>query len=68
MSRKNKRQNRAGQNPTAAPGTTTSSSIMGHSKSTFNPDYSYVAKDLRRIGLLAGSFITILVVLSFFLR
>ncbi len=34
----------------------------------FNPDYSYVAKDLRRIGILAGSFVTILVVLSFFLR
>ena len=34
----------------------------------FNPDYSYVIKDLRRIGLLAGTFITILIVLSFFLR
>ena len=34
----------------------------------FNPDYSYVAKDLKRIGLLAGSFFTILIVLSFFLR
>jgi hypothetical protein len=34
----------------------------------FNPDYSYVKKDLRRIGILAGSFFIILVVLSFFLR
>lgn len=34
----------------------------------FNPDYSYVKKDLRRIGVLAGSFILILIVLSFFLR
>jgi hypothetical protein len=34
----------------------------------FNPDYSYVTKDLRRIGLLAGTFVTILVILSFFLR
>ncbi len=33
----------------------------------FNPDYSYVKKDLRRIGLLAGSFFAILIVLSFFL-
>lgn len=33
----------------------------------FNPDYSYVKKDLRRIALLAGSFFTILIVLSFFL-
>jgi hypothetical protein len=34
----------------------------------FKPDYSYVIKDLRRIGTLAGVFITILFVLSFFLR
>ncbi len=34
----------------------------------FNPDYSYVRKDLKRIGLLAGSFFVILLVLSFFLR
>lgn len=34
----------------------------------FNPDYSYVKKDLTRIGILAGSFFVILVVLSFFLR
>jgi hypothetical protein len=34
----------------------------------FNPDYSPVIKDLRRIGILAGSFIAILVALSFFLR
>jgi hypothetical protein len=32
----------------------------------FNPDYSQVKRDLRRIGLLAGTFILILVVLSFF--
>jgi hypothetical protein len=34
----------------------------------FNPDYSYVIKDLRRIGTLAGTFVAILIVLSFFLR
>jgi len=34
----------------------------------FNPDYGYVKKDLKRIGLLAGSFFVVLVVLSFFLR
>jgi hypothetical protein len=34
----------------------------------FNPDYSYVKKDLARIGILAGSFFIVLVVLSFFLR
>lgn len=34
----------------------------------FNPDYTYVIKDLRNIGILAGIFITILVILSLFLR
>jgi len=34
----------------------------------FNPDYSYVVKDLKRIGILAGSFFAILIALSFFLR
>ena len=34
----------------------------------FDPDYTHVKKDLKRIGLLAGSFVTILIVLSFFLR
>jgi hypothetical protein len=34
----------------------------------FNPDYTHVKRDLRRIGLLAGTFTWILVVLSFFLR
>jgi len=34
----------------------------------FNPDYSYVFKDLRTIGVLAGAFITALVVLSIFLK
>lgn len=31
-------------------------------------DYTYIKRDLTRIGVLAGSFITILVVLSFFIR
>jgi hypothetical protein len=34
----------------------------------FNPDYSDTIKDLKRIGTLAGTFVTILVILSFFLR
>jgi len=47
---------------TAAQKATTSRS------SEFNPDYSYVRKDLKRIGILASSFFVILIVLSFFLR
>lgn len=34
----------------------------------FAPDYSYVIKDLKRIGILAGTFITLLVLLSFILN
>ena len=37
------------------------------SRSEFNPDYSAVRKDLKRIGVLAGFFIAVLVGLSFFL-
>lgn len=34
----------------------------------FDPDYSHTKHDLKRIGILAGSFFAILIVLSFFLR
>jgi len=34
----------------------------------FNPDYGYVRSDLRRIGILAGSFLALLVVLSLFVK
>ncbi len=33
----------------------------------FDPDYSYVIKDLKRIGVLAGIFFVSLIVLSFIL-
>jgi hypothetical protein len=45
----------------------TSLSAEGNQRG-FNPDYSYVRKDLKRIALLAGFFIILLVVLSFYLR
>jgi hypothetical protein len=31
----------------------------------FNPDYSYVKSDLKRIGVLAGIFTAALIILSF---
>ncbi len=34
----------------------------------FNPDYSDVVKDLRRIGILAGIFLLVLIGLTFILR
>jgi hypothetical protein len=36
--------------------------------SDFQPDYSYVRSDLRRIAGLAGAFLALLVILSFFLN
>jgi hypothetical protein len=33
----------------------------------FNPDYTYVKRDLRRIGILAGSIFAVLIVLAFIL-
>ncbi len=34
----------------------------------FNPDYTYIKQDLKRIGIMALSFFVILVALSFFLN
>ena len=34
----------------------------------FNPDYTAVKKDLKTIGSLAGFFVAVLIILSFFLR
>jgi hypothetical protein len=43
-------------------------SIASAPRPEFNPDYTTVKKDLRRIGLLAAVFIVGLVSLSFFLK
>lgn len=48
--------------------TTTVSMASAPARTEFNPDYSDVKRDLTRIGTLAGFFIGVLIVLSFFLR
>ena len=49
--------------------TTTSVSMAPQTPRTeFKPDYTYVKRDLARIGTLASFFIVVLVVISFFLR
>lgn len=64
MSKKARRQQRRETIVTRQP-----EAVAGVRKSTeFNPDYSDTIKDLKRIGALAGTFVTILVILSFFLR
>jgi hypothetical protein len=42
--------------------------MVGNRPIGFNPDYHNVRRDIRRVGILAGSFIIILVALSFFLH
>jgi hypothetical protein len=54
--------------PVEAKAASTSGGFFRQAREEFNPDYTYVIKDLRRIGALAGSFLVILVILSFFLR
>lgn len=34
----------------------------------FNPDYSTIKQELKRIGILAGGFFALLIVLSFFIK
>ena len=68
MSKKNRKKYR---NKIAAATRTESpnlSSPLVSRSSEFNPDYSYVIKDLKRIGSLALFFLGVLVVLSFVLR
>jgi LPXTG-site transpeptidase (sortase) family protein len=48
--------------------TTTVSMASTPARTEFKPDYTYVKRDLTRIAILAGFFIIVLVVLSFFLR
>ena len=37
-------------------------------RAEFNPDYTHVKRDLTRIGILAGTFFAVLVILSFFIK
>jgi hypothetical protein len=70
MSKKYKRQVRkekAASSSAATPDAGTSRT-QSASVPAFNPDYTYIIKDLRRIGVIAASFIGILVVLSFILK
>ena len=72
MSKKNKRQVRK---TTASPTPVASTSVsvaesapIRSSDRDFNPDYSYVKKDLKRIAALAGTFFAILIGLAFILN
>ncbi|NPV56467.1 MAG: hypothetical protein HPY76_07340 [Anaerolineae bacterium] len=74
VKRKNQKRSVSKDTRTSIPATTTeitppaSSRRKSATAAEFNPDYSYVITDLKTIGILAISFISLLVVLSFFLR
>jgi hypothetical protein len=36
--------------------------------SEFNPDYTYIKKDLQNMGIMVAGFVGVLVILTFFLR
>lgn len=61
MSKKSKRQVRK------SPTSSVTSSVTARAEGEM-PNYSYVMQDLKRIGILAGSFFVILIILSFILR
>jgi hypothetical protein len=48
--------------------TSTSMAASPTTRAEFNPDYTHVKRDLTRIGILAGTFFAVLVVLSFFIK
>ncbi len=66
MAKKNKRQVRRDASP--LPEKSTADPLAGNRPTGFNPDYHFVIQDVRRVGILAGSFILVLVILSFFLH
>jgi len=72
MAKKNKKQSRytpsSYQTRAEVPGAVMTSTFSKSTEPAFNPDYSQTKKDLKRIGILAGAFFSILIVLSFFLR
>ena len=67
MAKKKKRQSRR-QTRTETSQVTRTASSSRVTEREFNPDYSYVIKDLKRIGVLAGTFFVILIVLSFLIN
>ena len=55
MAKKQKRPIRKDANPTVEKPVV--DPLMTNRTTAFNPDYQYVVRDLRRVGILAGSFV-----------
>lgn len=68
MAKKTKRQSRRPEYTNRNSSGVAATAVTVQTERDFNPDYSNTIKDLRRIGILAGTFISVLVILAFFLR
>ncbi len=68
MPKKSKRQVRKTSSSPRVDSTSVISSSTRTFEREFNPDYTHVLNDLRRIAMLAGSFFVLLVILAFILR
>lgn len=68
MSKKHRRSSGGSQPGAQASGQPAQLRFRATSPDEFQPDYSYIKKDLRFIGILAATFITVLIVLSFILK
>lgn len=66
MSKKRKRQSRRSRAAVSTAGV--AKTPRRRSAQDFNPDYSYIKEDLKRVGVLSGSFLVILIALAFFLN
>jgi len=68
MGKKSKRQSRKRSAASTATLTTSNNVSTKSMERDFNPDYSQTIKDLRRIGILAITFFSVLILLAIFLR
>ncbi len=66
MAKKNKRTITRETNTT--PDKPATDALSSNRPSGFNPDYQFVIKDIRRVGILAGSFLVVLVALALILH
>jgi hypothetical protein len=67
MAKKQKRQVSFTSPVVTTTGKATSASIV-RPGSEFNPDYTYIKKDLQSMGIMVAGFVGVLVILTFFLR
>ncbi len=68
MAKKQKRQVPQSAAPVSSSASPSFRRTITTSPAEFTPDYTYVVSDLRRIGMLAGTFFVILIVLSFIIK